>query len=343
MEALRVAGGVEVTALADTAAPNLEHAASLEPQAKVFRDWRELLRQEDLDAVCVCTPNHLHCEQTVAALETGRHVLVEKPMAMSVHEAVRMEQAAKTAGKLLQVGFQQRFSPDARMFKRQAESGFFGDILFVRVQAMRRRGIPNWGVYGRKELQGGGPLIDYGIHNLEMAHYIMGSPVPLSASGACYRYFGDRKSSTVCRWPEWDHATYNVEDLAVGFVRFEGGATLAIETSFVAQIEKDVSRIQIMGTKGGSCSEPSLRVFDPAQEAALAPGVLYSDLNDYMVTMTPAHQHTETATHVKMLHFIDCIRNGTPCMAPARDGVLVQKMIEGIYRSAEAGKEVSLA
>lgn len=327
IESLRMNPDVEIAAICARNPDNLKHVCECYSIPRFTIDFEELLSQKDIDAVSICTPNNLHCAQTLDALESGKHVLVEKPMARTVQEAELMEEASRRTGKLLQVGFQERFSPAARAVKAQIDGGFLGDPIYVRVQALRRRGIPNWGVYGRKDVQGGGPLIDIGVHMLEMAHYLIGAPVPVSASGAAYRYFGSRKDETVCRWPDWDWENYDVEDLAAGFIRFDTGCTLSIETSFVAHIEKNIFSVQIMGTAGGATTDP-LR--------------FHSDSNGYMLDSVPAHIHETSGFDYKLAHFIDCIRNGNPCEATARDGILIQKMIEGLYRSAEVGNEVTV-
>ena len=104
--------------------------------------------------------------------------------------------------------------------------------MFVKCQALRRRGIPNWGVFGQKKLQGGGPMIDIGVHVIEMAHYMMGSPEPVAAAGNTWTYMGNKKSAVVSQWPNWDYKTYTVEDLAIGQIRFDNGSILQIEASF---------------------------------------------------------------------------------------------------------------
>jgi len=327
MSMLNKIDGVEIVAAADPNQSALDASKKEQKIAKTFNDWRELLAIKDLDAISVCTPNKLHCEPTVAALKAGKHVLVEKPMAMNAGEAWKMCEAAKRSKKLLQIAFQWRFTPVAQMLRQQVKSGALGDIQYVRVQALRRRGIPNWGVFGRKDLQGGGPMIDIGVHLLEMAHYVIGAPNPISATGTCYTYLGNKKSDTMCPWPNWDHKTYTVEDLAVGFMKFETGASLVIESSFAAHIEKDVFGVQIMGTKGGATSEPAK---------------IFADQNGYMMDMTPHYMGQQDSFEYKMRHFVECIRNGTKCQAPGKDGWMVQKMLDGIYRSAETGKEVKI-
>jgi predicted dehydrogenase len=317
---------VELVAAADVNTQTLEKVQKDYGFTKLYKDWTKVIAHDDLDAVSVCTPNGMHCAPTVAALKSGKHVLVEKPLAMNAKEGQQMVDAAKKAKKLLQIAFQWRFTHQAQMLRKAFDEGQFGKILYVRCQAMRRRGIPNWGVFGRKELQGGGPMIDIGVHILEAAHYAIGSPKPIAASGQTYTYLGNKKSNTQSMWPNWDYKTYNVEDLAVGFIRFDNGATLTIESSFVAHMkENECSNIQIMGANGGG-------TYNPAE--------IFTDHAGYMMNMTPAFMHNVDGFHFKMQHFIDCIRGQAQCMATGEDGLMVQKMLDGIYQSAAAGKEV---
>jgi predicted dehydrogenase len=281
----------------------------------------------DLDAVSICTPNSLHAENAMAALEAGKHVLVEKPMAMSAREATKMVEASRRAGKQLIVGFQHRFEPRSKMLHDQVKAGHFGKVLHVRAQGLRRRGIPSWGVFGRKELTGGGPLIDIGVHILEASHYIIGSPRPVTASGATYCYIGDKACEAQAPWGAWDHATYTVEDLAVGFIRFENGTTLSVETSYAAHIEKDVWNITLMGEKAGASWES---------------GTIFTDHGGYMMNMTAQHLGTWDHFEHKMRHFVDVCRDHKHNEVPAEHGLMVQKMIDAIYHSAEVRHEVPI-
>src|SRR5262249_30740716 len=163
--------GVEIVAAADVVQDNLDRAKKEFNVQRGYKDYSEMLKAErEMDAVSVCTPNGLHAPNTIAALEAGKHVLVEKPMAMSSKEGQKMLDAANRAGKQLIVGFQYRFSSQSQFVRDYVTSGQLGKIMYVRCQALRRRGIPNWGVFGRKELQGGGPMIDIGVHIIEAAH-----------------------------------------------------------------------------------------------------------------------------------------------------------------------------
>ena len=296
-----------------------------------YADWKKMLREVQPDGVSVCTPNGVHMAPTIDALNAGAHVLCEKPMAMNPAECEKMIAASKKADRKLVIGFQYRYHPNTQYLKRARDNGEFGDVMFVKCQALRRRGIPNWGVFGQKKLQGGGPMIDIGVHCIEMAHYVMGSPKPVAASGNTWTYLGDKPSKTVCPWPGWDHKTYTVEDLAIGQIRFENGAILQIEASFVAHIEKDVWNFSLMGTKGGGQWDPPM---------------LFADKNDTMVNVAPNYVGADTSFeglfNHKLRNWVDGCVKGTPLEAPAEAGLAVQKMLDGVYRSAAAGKEVAI-
>lgn len=305
---------------------------------QLFKDSRKMLATIKPDAVSVCTPNGVHLQNTIDSLRAGAHVIVEKPMAMNSKECKRMIEAAKKAKKKLVIGFQYRYEPRTQLLRQAAEQGALGDIMFGRVQAMRRRGIPNWGVFGQKHLQGGGPMIDIGVHVLEMTHYVMGSPKPIAATGMVNTYLGDKKDKTkiVSQWPGWDYKTYTVEDIAVGHIRFENGAVIHIEAMFAGHIEEDVWDFQLMGTRGGcTWSEPQI----------------FTDEFGHMVNIQPAYVgsgwhggHGDAFGNffrVKNRDFVDHVLNGKPTMAPAEHGLMVQQMLDGIYESsAKGGKEV---
>lgn len=327
--------GVEVVAGCDTSQRSREAFAAKFPGVRLYATWAEMFKAErELAAVSICTPNSLHCDAALAALAARLHVLVEKPMAMDAKQARRMVAAAAKARRHLTVGFQWRFDHRTRMIRSQVDAGEFGKVLYVRVQALRRRGIPNWGVFGRKDLQGGGPLIDIGVHCAEMAHYMMGSPQPVAASGGAWTYLGDKPTRAMCMWPDWDHRTYTVEDLAVGMVRFANGAMMAIETSFAAHIEKDEWNVQIMGEKGGA-------VWDT--------GTVFKDAGGYMWNMRspilgPPHSGPdwEVIHDAKMRNFVAAARDGAPDPSDGAQGLMVQQILDGIYASAAAGREVAI-
>jgi len=328
MDRLATMDDVEIVAQSDISEASMKRYAEKFNIPASFTDYQKMLDTVKPDAVSVCTPNGMHAPASIAALKAGAHVIVEKPLAMNAVEGQAMVDAAKEAGKKLVIAFQYRYSAQAQMIRKQVMAGKFGNILYARSQALRRRGIPNWGVFGRKELQGGGPLIDIGVHMLEVTHYCMGSPRPVSAVGNCFTYLGNKKSSTHSMWPNWDHKTYNVEDLAVGMIRFENGAMLTLESSFVAHIKDSVLDFSLMGEKAG---------------ADWHSGEIFEDRNDYMVNSKPAYMPEIDGFTAKLRNFIDHIVAGKPSEAPGEDGLMVQKMLDAIYKSAETGKEVIIA
>ncbi len=301
------------------------------PEEALFTDWNAMLRTVKPDAVDVCTPNGVHCAPVVDACKAGCHAFVEKPMAMNPAECEQMIAAAKKSKVKLAVGFQWRYHPKTTALINARNKGQFGKIMFVKCQALRRRGIPNWGVFGQKALQGGGPMIDIGVHILECAYAFMGSPRPVAASGNTWTYLGNKASKTRCPWPGWDHKTYTVEDLAIGQIRFENGAIMQFESSFAAHIDKEVMNFTVMGEKAG-CS------WDTA--------TIYTDVNDLMVNLVPNYIGTGDnwggLFKTKLQNWVDGCRKGTELNASGEAGLAVQKMLDGIYRSAEAGKEVAI-
>ncbi|MBP5542476.1 MAG: Gfo/Idh/MocA family oxidoreductase [Kiritimatiellae bacterium] len=297
--------------------------------------WIEMMKKVKPDAVDVCTPNGVHCAPIVYCCERGAHGFVEKPMAMNPAECEKMIAAAKKGKVKLSVGFQHRYRPACESLIEARKNGVFGDILFVKVRALRRRGIPNWGVFGQKELQGGGPMIDIGVHMIECAYEFMGCPKPVAAMGNIWTYIGNKKDKTNVRsmWPGWDWKTYTVEDLAIGQIRFDNGAIMQIEASFAAHIkENEVHEFSAMGTKGG-CHFPSAEI--------------YTDQNNTMVNVTPAWMDSKgeewnVLFTKKLQNWVNGCRKGTELDASGEDGLNVQKILCGLYAAAAAGKEIAI-
>ena len=323
-------GPVQVVAAADV---NEAHLARMRDDFNVphvYRDYHQMLEKHpDLHAVIICTPNELHVAPTVAAMAHGMHVLVEKPMARTVDECEQMLSAARASGKELVVGFQWRWHAESRFIRRQVEEGLLGEIIYVRVQTLRRRGIPNWGNFVQKQKTGGGPLIDMGVHLCELALFLMGShhSEPAAVSGSTWTYLGNRPDETENLWPNWNHKLYDVEDLAVGHVRFANGASMVVEASFAAHVREPVNDVQIFGTRGG---------------ATWSRGEVYTDLNGYMMNIAPGFLRKTDVWHEKLRHFVEVCRGMRQNQSSGEEGLAVQKILNGIYAAAEAGREVRL-
>jgi predicted dehydrogenase len=321
---------VQIVAAVDDRTERLEWAREKHGVTALFSHWTRMLEQVKPDAVNVCTPNGAHAPVVIDAANAGCHTLTEKPMALTTQECERMIEAAAKNKRKLAVGFQYRFHPSTQFLMKAREEGEFGKVMFVKCQALRRRGIPNWGVFGQKEKQGGGPMIDIGVHVIEMSHYVMGSPRPIAASGSTWTYHGNKPSSIASQWPNWDHKTYNVEDLAIGQIRFDNGAILQIEASFVAHIEKDVWNFTLMGEKGG-CT------WDPV--------AVFTDRAGHMTNYSPSYTGDgsfDTLFTYKLRNWVDACLYDAPLLAPGEAGLDIQKILDGIYRSAAVGKEVPI-
>lgn len=323
--------GVQIVAGADIRPVALDHMHKAHGVAEdhLFEDYAKMLATvgKDIDAISVCTPNGVHAPAAIAAANAGKDILCEKPIAMNPVEAQAMADAVKKNGVKFVMGFQHRYEPRSKYVRDLIESGALGKILYVRAQALRRRGIPNWGVFGRKELQGGGPMIDIGVHILDTAHSLIGNPAPVTATGNTWTWHGNQPSDVKSSWPNWDWKTYTVEDLAVGMVRFANGTMLTLESSFVSHIPEDVFDIQIFGEKGGvvwSTSET------------------FTDYQTYMINATPAFIPQWDMWEYKIRHFVEVVRDGRTNECPVEHGVMVQKMLSGIYKSAEVGREVEI-
>jgi len=321
--------GVSIVSGADINPAALDRWRDRHGVTHLYEDYNVMLKEvgSEIDAISICTPNGIHYEAAIAAANAGKHILCEKPMAMNAKHAQEMADAAKANGVEFVIGFQHRFEPRSKVLRDLISKGVFGKILYVRAQALRRRGIPNWGVFGQKAIQGGGPMIDIGVHILETSHSIIGSPKPVTATGNTYTFLGNTKSDVLSGWANWDYKTYTVEDFAVGMIRFDTGAMLTIESSFVAHIEKDVFTLQIFGEKGGA-------IWDGTK--------IYTDYNDLMIDASPSYIGNWDMWDYKMQHFVDVARGERVNEAPAEAGIAVQKMIDGVYKSAEVGREVSI-
>ncbi len=333
MEAYKKMDDVEIVAAADVSEKGLAARQEQYGIEHTFTDYKKMLadaKQIGIDGVDICTPNGMHAPASIAASQAGCHAVVEKPLAMNVKEANAMIAAAKKARKKLCIGFQWRYDAKTQYLKEAIDAGQFGDIMYARCQALRRRGIPNWGVFGRKELQGGGPMIDIGVHIMEVAHYTMGSPKPVSAFGQTWTYMGNKSSGkTRSMWPNWDHKTYNVEDLAVGQIRFDNGAMLSIEASFAGHLENRWN-FEVMGTKGGGNWDKS---------------IIYRDDAGFMKNISPEYMpkdDMDTLMFAKLRDFVDHSAYNKPSIIGAEHGLMVQKMLDGIYESAAKGSEVKI-
>ncbi len=294
--------------------------------AKRYTDPLKMLAKEKLDAVSVATPNKFHAPLTIAAIEAGCHVLCEKPMAMSVAEAEAMQAAADKAGKKLAINFSYRFSPMSYALKQQVDAGVVGNIYFGRTVWHRRRGMPKFGGwFGNKDLAGGGPLIDLGVHRIDLALWLMGHPEPIAVSGSAYNVIAKRLA-------EEQQKHYSVEDLAAGIVKFANGATLIVEASWALNNNENEHMVtSLYGDRGGLVQKNTGGTYQFTAEVLTEEGGnLYTRVLA-RATVTPPTPFEE---------FINAIVEDREPMASGRQGIKVQKILDGLYRSAAEGREI---
>lgn len=237
---------LELVAVYDIDQERATEIAKKNQIAHAFNHYDDLF--EVVDAVTICTPNKFHAEIAIAALEAGVHVLCEKPMALNVAEAELMIAAAKKADKVLAIGYHYRFLESAMLAKKASID--IGEPLVTRVQALRRRKVPGWGVFTNKELQGGGSLIDYGCHFLDLALWLLDNPKPVEVIGKTYNRLS-KTPNQVNDWGAFDHKTFNVDDHVSAYITFDNGASLLFECSWSANIKEDREHLSISGTKAG--------------------------------------------------------------------------------------------
>ena len=329
----------EVVAIAGLDTDRVVKLANQYGVKDTHREYQEMLARDDIDAVSVAVPNFLHMPVALAAFEAGKHVLVEKPLARNAAEGVAMVEAARAHNKVLGVSFQRRTRHDVQLLKHAIDNNEFGNIYYAKAWWMRRSGIPGLGSwFTSKEAAGGGPLIDLGVHVLDMLMYVMGNPEVHSVTGTTYAQIGPTGRGG---WPGRGRfevtaeQPYEVEDLASAFIRLKNGGTVLLEASWASFTEMvDDFGIQVYGPEGGA------RIF--AKQYALTDSLeIYKNFGDTTQDSKPRTFAREG--HGQVIHsFIDSILNGAPMQPSGLEGLANIQLIDAIYKSAALGREVIL-
>jgi len=323
----REAAGMESVALTAAVEPDADRRLAAEEAhgLKGFESLDELLDADLADAAFVATPNKFHADCTVRCLKGGLHVFCEKPMAMNAAEGERMVAAAEEADRRLTINFSYRATGQARALKQAADEGLLGEVYFARTGWLRNRGIPRRGWFCDKEMAGGGPLIDLGVHRIDLALWLMGYPKPVSVTGVTHNMLGKRLAA---RWGQ----DYGVEDLAAGFVRFEGGAALSLEASWATNSEwREDMYTYVYGTKAGMAHRSIGGKYD---FEARVWGEMGGAFAETVLQPVSGPSHLEA--------FVRSVREGTPVPVDPREALCVQRILDALYRSAETGGEVPL-
>lgn len=326
----------EIVAIADIAEERREQAASDRwKMPNILDDYHKLLAMPEIDAVSVCTPNGVHMQATVDALRAGKHVLCEKPMAMNSTEAKAMIAARDETGQKLQIGYNMRYSAGAQSLKRAIQAGQMGEIYHAAARAMRRRGVPVWGVFIDKEKNGGGPLIDIGVHITDMTLWLMGHPKPVAVVGRAEAFIA-RRGGVLGMWGEWDPKKYTVEDFAAAMVRFEDGRTMHLTSSFVANIDREHFDTQLFGTESGTFFDANAGDYTMYREE-------FGTLTDTKPGWLPRVESTH-GEEIRM--FLKAIKEDLTIeevgAATGEQALMVTQIIDGIFKSSEVGHEVTI-
>lgn len=303
------------------------------PDCAVYTDYKKLLEDKSIDVVHVLTPNRSHSFITVDALEAGKHVMCEKPMAINSAEAQKMLDAAKRTGKKLTIGYQSRHRTDSLFLKGEVEAGTFGDIYYAKATAIRRRAVPTWGVFLNEYEQGGGPLIDIGTHALDLTLWTLDNYKPKYCVGTTYHALNDQTDQGNA-WGPWDPAKFTVEDSAFGFIVMENGATINLEASWALNtLDVREAVTSFCGTKAGADMVDGVRINGVRQNLQY---VMKPDMNAKGAAFFDGVKGESPADREARL-WIDAVVNDKAPFVLPEQAIVVTRILEGIYNSAKTG------
>lgn len=322
---------VQITAVCDMYEPAA--AAMAGPLgAKVYTDYRELLRDADVDAVSICTRTDTHCQMAVAAAKAGKNVFLEKPMALNAAQAAEILKAVEENDVIFMLGMLNRFRTESQILTQRRLSGQMGEIYHADARWIRRRGVPANAWFSQKALAGGGAGLDIGVHAIDTAWYLMGCPKPVSVSGMAHRRLGSAPCKGAVSWgtEARSEIPMDTEEAATAFIRFEDRKSMTVTVSWAINGAEEDFNLRLYGTKEG---------------ASLNPFVIYGETDGYRADIRPVFDRDDAwvegfANEIE--HFVDCVAGHRQPVASAQSGYTVQRMIQAIYDSDALGREVLL-
>ena len=336
-----LADEIELVGVMDIYERNAQATAERHGIPRAFTDAGQMLAETRPDIVSVCSPNRYHKEHTILALEARAHVWCEKPVATSASDAAAMFDTAERMGKRLLVGQTMRWSGTVLAAKEFADMGRLGEMYYAETASLRRRGVPTWGMFHMAEHSAGGPLYDIGVHSLDSLLWIMGNPKVISASGATYLKFANQDEGLKTSLADsgaplglftprpYDHREFDVEDMGLGLMRLEGGATIYLKASWAANTPEGLGGTFVLGTEGGLKLQPLTYV---------------SNMGSYQVDVSPrvpAERDVAFFGHYKHAeHVLRAVRGEEEPLVKRAEALNVMRALDAIYQSAEAGSEV---
>lgn len=319
-------GRVKVAAVCDIVEARAQAEAQKSTGARAYTDYRTMLKEAKLDIVDVCTQNRFHAPNTIDSLDAGAHVIVEKPMAMNVKQCEQMIAAANRNKRKLMVAQHMRFEAPHEKLKSLVERGELGSVYTAQTWWLRRRGIPGWGKFHIKQESLGGPLIDIGVHMIDLTMWLMGNPKPVAATGKVYRMFGNRPDLFNAEWGvPYQIQEFDVEDYAIAMIRFENEMTMQVSVSWAANIPEETAGLTVLGDKAGITTHP-LGIYTADENS------LISKRFDYL-PKKEGHRG-------EIRHFVECLEQDLPVRVQPVESLNVQKIIDAIYASSEKNREV---
>jgi len=339
LPALKAINRVDIVAFCDLIEEKAVKAAKEygTPDAKVYTDYKELLKDESIDVCYVLTPNRSHAPISIDAMNAGKHVMCEKPMAKTAEEARQMVETAKATGKKLTIGYQHRHKAEAHYVKSVIERGDLGEIYYAKALAIRRRGTPNWGVFLNEYEQGGGPLIDIGTHSLDLTLYLMNNYKPRMVVGTKYKKVeGADQGNPWGGWGPDENTT--LEDAAFGFIVMENGATITLDATWALNTDKPIPEgsCDLCGSKAGASIRPDSVVINKVEfnrQEEIIPSMKAGGVAFYAgVSATPPI--------TEQMRWLDAIENDTDPVVLPEQACVVSEILEAIYTSAKTGEPV---
>lgn len=327
LEQWRQVERAEIAGVFDVSAESARQAAEEFEVEVIYESLEDAVADDTIDAVDICVPNKSHPATAIAALDAGKHVICEKPLAATSAEIEQMIAARDRAGKLLMTAQHLRFEERSAAFKKMIDAGRLGEIYYARAFWLRRRMLPTTPGFIRKEQSGGGPCLDIGVHALDLALHFMGFPKPISVTGVADCKLA-KGAGVFNEWGEFDAAAFDVEDFAAGMIRFENGAALTLEVSWMLNMDEDeIYGVHLFGKNGGG-RWPELK-FSREHDGLL--------LDERISNIRENHGHRN-----ELREFTEAVRDGGPSPVRAEESLLVARILEALYASAAQGSEAAV-